>query len=453
MEQENFSPVADFVKKAINSKLDRWKPIIEGWLDEDRKMRFKQRHTAKRVHQRLLKEYEGEYDCSYPLVQRFLKDKRMKKGGPGFHDLIWQFGNAQADFGEADILLGGLLHTIKFLVLSFPASNAAFVQVFGGETAECVVQGLIDIFVYIGGVPILIVFDNASGVGRRIRDRVVFSELFLRFKCHYGFSVRFCNPDSGHEKGNVENKVGYIRRNLFVPVPVVEDIITWNRELLHTIQTDFDRPHYRKGISIAELFKEDQTVLGILPETPFRAERIERIKTDGYGKFCLDGKHWYSSAPEYGGQDVIVNIGAHHITVRDENGLVIVEHARSYGEGRTETNDYMTSLDLLIAKPGAWHNSGLRAAFTSGTRNLLDQMSKKERSRILGTMSKSAQLYGSKMALLAAEKAIAHGLIDDYSLQITAARLSYGEKNETQSLSPDLSVYDKSLLDNSEEVQ
>ena len=79
------------------------------------------------------------------------------------------------------------------------------------------------------GVPGRIVFDNASGVGRRIRDRVTLTELFLRFKCHYGFWVSFCNPASGHEKGHVENKVGYIRRNLFVPMPAVESLEAWNK--------------------------------------------------------------------------------------------------------------------------------------------------------------------------------------------------------------------------------
>ena len=75
----------------------------------------------------------------------------------------------------------------------------------------------------IGGAPSRIVFDNAFGVGRQVHDRVSFAELFMRIKCHYGFSVSFCNPASDNEKGNVENKVGYLHRNLLVPIPEVED--------------------------------------------------------------------------------------------------------------------------------------------------------------------------------------------------------------------------------------
>ena len=76
-----------------------------------------------------------------------------------------------------------------------------YCQVFCGETAECVCQGLQDIFNYIGGVPTLLVFDNATGVGRRVMDKIHETELFSRFRAHYGFQIRFCNPYAGHEKG------------------------------------------------------------------------------------------------------------------------------------------------------------------------------------------------------------------------------------------------------------
>jgi len=111
-------------KKASASKLDPWKPKIDEWLAEDRRMRFKQRHTAKRVHQRLAAEYPEAYRCSYPLVQRYLKEKKRERGSePGYLELVWPVGEAQADFGEADVLQGGLRRAIKYLCLSFPHSR------------------------------------------------------------------------------------------------------------------------------------------------------------------------------------------------------------------------------------------------------------------------------------------------------------------------------------------
>jgi hypothetical protein len=92
----------------------------------------------------------------------------------------------------------------KYLTVSFPYSNRGFCQVFGGETGECVCQGLKDIFEYIDGVPRVLVFDNATGVGltgRRVGDQIREAQLFQQMRAHYGFLVRFCNPNAGHEKG------------------------------------------------------------------------------------------------------------------------------------------------------------------------------------------------------------------------------------------------------------
>ena len=258
MKVEDFNGVLSG-KKASVSKLDPWKPKIDEWLAEDRRMRFKQRHTAKRVHERLLAEYGEAYRSSYPLVQRYLKEK---KGSGERSGAIWSSSGRQVrprrTSGEADVVEGSVRRTTKYLCLSFPHSNGGFFQTFGGETAECVCEGLGAIFHHIGGVPRRIVFDNASGVGRRVRDKVSLNNLFLRFKCHYGFSVSFCNPESGHEKGHVENKVGYVRRNFFVPIPEVEDLESWNRELLGRAEEDFDRPHYKKGLTIRELWSGDR---------------------------------------------------------------------------------------------------------------------------------------------------------------------------------------------------
>ena len=99
-----------------------------------------------------------------------VKKKKEDNQCKGSQELIWEPGDAQADFGEADFYEGIQCVRRKYLALSFPYSNDGYLQIFGGETAECVCQGLKDIFEYIGGVPTKIVFDNATGVGRRIKD-------------------------------------------------------------------------------------------------------------------------------------------------------------------------------------------------------------------------------------------------------------------------------------------
>jgi transposase len=434
-------------KKASVSKLDLWKPKIDEWLEEDRRMRFKQRHTAKRVHQRLETEYPGVYRCSYPLVQRYLKEKKRERGAePGYLELVWPPGEAQADFGEADILQGGIKRAIKYLCLSFPNSNGAFIQNFGGETAECVCQGLMDIFHHIGGVPRRIVFDNAGGVGRRVRDKITLADLFLRFKCHYGFSVSFCNPEAGHEKGHVENKVGYVRRNFYVPIPEVRDLEAWNRELLSGMERDFERPHYKKGLTIGELWAEERRHLSPLPEKPFQVERLEKAQTNGYGKFCLDGRHWYSSAPEYAERTVTVGVRAHTVVVYRPDGSPLSVHPRSFGEIRTDTADYATSLQTLLRRPRAWANSPFRAGLSETIREPLDALAKRDLRRVLSVLSESTASFGLEIALESLEEAVRRGTVDAFSLQAISTRIAYDGLMSVPEKGPDLGTYDRALL-------
>ena len=250
LEMDDFSPKPPSIKRS-KSILDPYKPYITEWLEEDKKHWRKQHHTAKRVYDRLCD--EKEFAGSYSVVQRYMKDLRKAlsdEQGKGTQELVWNPGEAQADFGEADFYEDITCVRRKYLSLSFPYSNDGYMQVFGGETAECVCQGLKDIFEYIGGVPVRIIFDNATGVGRRIHDKVIETELFSRFRAHYGFRISFCNPEAGYEKGNVENKVGTHRRNALVPVPTYHNMEEYNKTLLPKHEKKAAEIHYKKGIKI-----------------------------------------------------------------------------------------------------------------------------------------------------------------------------------------------------------
>lgn len=180
------------IKTTHQSILDEHKQTIDAWLEEDKKSWYKQKHTAKRVYDRLVD--ECGYTGNYSVVQRYVKKMREHILPKASLELIWAPGTAQVDFGDADFIAKGEKTRLKYLVVSFPYSNDSFCQVFGGENAECVCQGLKDIFNYIGGVPPLLIFDNATGIGRRICDVVHENKVFSGFKAQYGFQTRFCNP-------------------------------------------------------------------------------------------------------------------------------------------------------------------------------------------------------------------------------------------------------------------
>lgn len=187
---------------------------------------------------------------SYRTVCRYVNARRRTAPTTGTLELEWHAGEAQVDFGQADVRENAQVTRVHFLCLTFPYSNAGYLQLFRGENAECVAQGLVNIFHHLGGAPRRLVFDNASGVGRRIGDTVRMTELFSRCQAHYGFETTFCNPYAGHEKGNVENKVGYFRRNLLVPIPVVSDLPAFNRTLLGRSERHWERRHYKKGVPV-----------------------------------------------------------------------------------------------------------------------------------------------------------------------------------------------------------
>lgn len=443
MAEDGFQEKPKAQKEELPSKLDPFKPLIQQWLEEDRKNRYKQRHTAMRIHKRLTAECVG-YDASYPLVQRYVKGLRERRYQEGTLELDWQPGEAQVDFGEADFYdASGEKRMYKFLCVSFPYSNAGYVQLFGGETAECVAHGLQDLFHRIGGVPTRLIFDNASGVGRRVSENVRMAEVFLRFKAHYGFQITFCNPYAGHEKGNVENKVGYMRRNLFVPLPTVTDVQAFNRELLGRCENDWQREHYKKGVSLAKLFEDDKKTFLYLPRSPFAACRYTRVKTDGYGKFLIDGKHFYSSSPEWAGRELVVRIGAHTVEPLAPNGEAISTHIRMFGKQRTDNVDVRTTLSRLLQSPGAWRNSLIRKALPDRLRDEMDLLDRTGLKEALSTMSDLSGRYDFDTAIQAMEQAAELGRLTSANSIVLAARLATFEPVESSCVN--LGIYDSLL--------
>lgn len=443
LKEDDFSPEPPTIVKTT-SKLDPFKSILDEWIEQDLKNWYKQRHTAKRAYDRLVAEHG--YEGSYNLVQRYMKDRRLAKQEKANLELVWEPGSAQVDFGEADFNCEQGLIRMKYLTTSFPYSNDGFSQVFGGETAECVCQGLRDIFEYIGGVPPLLVFDNATGVGRRIGDAIHESELFAKFRAHYRFRVKFCNPYAGWEKGNVERKVGYNRSNLFVPIPKFENIIRYNQELLELHKKKAQELHYKKQIKISELFKDDYKALLPLPSKPFNVCRYDWIKADGYGKICVDGKHFYSTQPSFAKQQVLVGIRAHEIDILTDGGMLLTTHKRNYRPTRTDTSDFTTTLAVLARNAGAWGNSGLRQETPDILRTYMDAQPKDKLKDCLRIMNELSDQYGFEAATKAMEMAAKRGNINVCDASVLAARITgYGIDTPPET-GPPLEVYDELFL-------
>ena len=374
--QEDFSPTPPVANTGPSTR-DPYGPVIQPWLADDQRTFHQQHHTAQRIWERWRAEYP-DFVGSYSLVQRYVKGLRTPGPTTGTLELVWHPGECQVDFGTAEAVVDGVAQTCKYLTVSFPYSNAGYLQLFGGETAECLLTGLQAVFTRLGGVPRRCVFDNASAVGRKVGDGVRLTDLFQRFQAHYRFAVTWCNPYSGHEKGSVENKVGYLRRPRLVPPPVVDDWVTFNAALLDRCDADAARPHYRKHTPIATLLAEDRAACGPLPRAAFDPVRYVTVPTDGYGKFAWDGAHYYSTAPEYARQSVTVRVGAYTVTALGPDGAVVATHRRRFGRARTDSVDPRTSLTRLARNPGAWGNSAIREQAPAAIRTSLDGYARDE---------------------------------------------------------------------------
>ena len=422
---DDFNEPTPFEKKR-SSKLDEYTAIIDSWLEDDKKSWHKQRHTAKRVFDRLQKEHD--YAGSYSLVQRYVKQQKRAGQQEGFLDLVWEPATIQVDFGQADFHIRGVLTRMHYLVVTFPYSNVALAQLFKGENAECVCEGLKSVFAYVGGIPRRAVFDNASGVGKKICDAIRLTELFSRFQLHHGFEVALCNLDSGHEKGSVENAVGTLRRNLFVPIPDIHDITIYNKMLLEECMGRARYKHYRKGEQIASLFEEDCYALRALPIKPFDCIRYQDYKTDKYGNITVGDRFRYSSSPSLALKRVTVGFSSDEITIYDSQGTLIATHWRLYGSDAAESIDPSSSLRLLVTRPGGWRNSQIRASLPESLRNFIDAQDKPSIKACLKTLSEVSEQTDYTTAIEAAWNVYQRtGDMSTSDVAVLAARITNGD--------------------------
>lgn len=437
------------VRKSRPSKIDPWVPLIEQWLAEDRQSWSKQRHTATCIHQRLLD--EGA-DVSLSTVTRKVNELRKRfrlERESGFLDLSWHEGEAQADFGQTDVWWRGARRRMRFFVLSFPYSNTAVACLTPGENAECTCAALRWLFERLGGVPGRIVFDNAAGVGRKRRDgEVRYTDLFTAFRAHYGFDATLCNPYAGHEKGNVEAKVGAIRRALFVPVPKAYGYESFNRDLFERCMAMSDKPHYRKGQDESSLFERDRAALLPLPGTGFDPVDYRRMKSDKYGAVTLEGNHRYFAGIEHAGRELIVGLRADSVEILTADGRPVGMHERAYGQAPTSSDDPVNQLEALVFRANAWPNSKVRDQMADPLRSWLDQCGRIELQGHLRTLLSVSRDVGFRTTLDAMSDVLATtGALDAASVELQAARLRSGAEPIVYDDPIDLSEYDMAFSD------
>jgi len=330
-------------------KLDRFTGIIERILEEDRDVPLKQRHTAKRIFERLRDEHG--FTGGYTTVKDYVRERR-RRSREMFVPLAHPPGHAQVDFGEALAVIGGERRKVRFFAFDLPHSDAIFVKAYPAETTEAFCDGHVAAFAFFGGVPLSILYDNTAlavarilGDGTRQRTRV-FSEL----QSHYLFQDRFGRPGKGNDKGKVEGLVGYARRNFLVPVPRAESFEALNARLEEDCRGRLDHRLRRHAETIGERLARDLAAFDDLPAVAYEPcdRRPGRVSSLSLVRYKGND---YSVPVAYGHREVLIRGYVDRVVI-SSGAEAIARHGRSYAR-EDLIFDPLHYLPLIERKIGA----------------------------------------------------------------------------------------------------
>jgi transposase len=353
------------IRKALNAteipsyQLTKSKPrpvmgpfqdIVLEWLRQDEQAPLKQRHTARRIFQRLVEEYA--FPGSEPTVRNFVRGVK-KKPSKAFVPLEYPPGKfAQFDWGEVDILLQGKQVTVQVFCMRCTYSRKIFVKTFFHQKQEALLQGHADAFGFFGAVPQVITYDNLKTVVKKILEGKKREEQdrFLQLRAHYLFDSHFCDPAKGHQKGQVENLVKFVKQQYFTPLPTVSSLDEVNRMLFEKCMAYEESLVPRSCLTVGETFQLEKECMLPLPVRPLDCYRLLYAKSNSLSLVTIE-QNAYSVPVSHASSELTCRIYAEKVEIYSHREL-LASHERCLGKGQ-EVLNYDHYLDLLLIRPGA----------------------------------------------------------------------------------------------------
>jgi len=329
--------------------------IIRGWLLEDQKQPKKQRHTARRVYNRLVAEH-GFMGCESGVRARVRELKRELGIEPvkAFVPLDPDIGReAEVDWGCAEAEIAGERQRIKFFCMRSKYSGKMFVRAYACERQQAFFDAHMHAFHFFGGIFPVLVYDNLTSAVRKVfrGKRREEQESFKRFHAFYSFEPRFCNMGAGHEKGGVEGLIGFARSNFMVPIPQVETLDELNaRVLMECMKYGSHRIHGKDG-SVSELFEREKECLLAIPESLFQITVLVTAKVDHYATVRVD-KNRYSVPTRYGGLWTRVELTVDQVSIYYGTERIAM-HGRVYNNNKWVI-DPQHYLEIIQQRPGSF---------------------------------------------------------------------------------------------------
>jgi transposase len=355
---------------------------IRGILRADITAPAKQRHTAKRIRDRLAAEHGvliGESTCrtivaklraeitaeqTYPARIVFVPQSRL----PG--------AEAEVDWGKFTAVIGGVPVTLSLFSMWLAFSSRAFHRAYVNEAQESFTDAHVRAFEHFGGVPRMVRYDNLKTAAIKIlqgRSRIE-NARFTTMRSHYMFESFFCEPGikGAHEKGGTEGDIGKFRRNHLVPVPLFDTLHDLNVYISNCDIADDARfvvgrntGQPSAGESVHGLWVFERGALHMLPKEAFNAVTRLSVRVDSKARVSVRNC-FYSVPARYVNQRLNVELGAETVTIIGPDGKAVAHHQRALHR-KTEILDLDHYLEVLWKRPGGFPGStALVQARTSG---------------------------------------------------------------------------------------
>jgi transposase len=438
VKQALLSPVPPAKRSPVGRpapKLGPYRAVIDGWLEADRDAPRKQRHTAKRIHQRLVDELGA--DVAETTVRQYVGGRKRAMGWPIGDVFVPQVHapgvEGEVDWGEALVVLAGVATTVRLFVMRASFSGAAFCQASLVETQQAFLELHAQAFEWYGGVFATLRFDNLKSAVKKVLKgrRRVESDRFVALRSHYLFASQFTTPglEGAHEKGGVEGEVGRCRRSHLVPVSHVADLAELNALLLAGCEADLDRRIDGRPLTVREAWATERPLLLALPAEPFDACETAAPRVDAKSLVTIR-QNRYSVPVALAGLKVSARIGAREITI-NHSGREVARHERLHGKfGTSAKLDHY--LELLARKPGAFEHSvalsqeryrgGWPEGFDQLWAALIERYGRSDAARQMVDVVLLCREHGPEQVALAVRGALTAGAIDGRAVALLARR-------------------------------
>ena len=329
--------------------------IIHAWLEGDTLAPRKQRHTGKRIHERLVAEYGFTGSC-----------RRIQEIVAAFHqkpkEAFLPLTFAPGEMGQVDwiedvrILIAGKTCLVHVLNLVLNYSGSVYCEAFLNMSQEAFFQGHANAFAFWGGVPQTLTYDNLKVAVQKIlegRNREE-NTRFTAFRSAYLFDSRFCNPARGNEKGRVENMVKFVQRNFFTPVPEVESLAELNALLKARCVAYQSHTQARQTESVGARLEAEKMHFVPLPQFPPECCRVLPVKV---GKTCLVQfeTNRYSVPSEHAHKTLLLKAFVDRVEIVEQEQTVAV-HPRLAKGAQQDTIRAEHYAKVLARKPGGYRH-------------------------------------------------------------------------------------------------